>query len=192
MIRQFQQARSLVPVLPDASCTERLTTLNIVHVRSFFLLCRIFCAAMEGTSVRFFFAEVGGRCCLERISLSLSVCLSVLSVCFVPTGACSVSREGGRVGGCMITHLLEGAVQTSVYILLVLPLVFFFQLFLLLTGLTLHSLERLQPQQQHQYCLPSLLHSVFFSPTKSKLESDNIGVLCRLADWNLERYAHPR
>lgn len=100
MIRQFQQARSLVPVLPDAFCTERLTTLNIVHVRSFFFLCRIFCAAMEVHVCEvFFFAEVGGRCCLERISLSLSVslslCLSVLS----PLEPAPVQeREGGWVG----------------------------------------------------------------------------------------------
>lgn len=104
MIRQFQQARSLVPVLPDGICTERLTTLNTVHVRSFFLpvphfLCR---NGRHVCEVFFFFAEVGGRCCLERISLSLSVSV-YLSVCFVPTGACSGSREGGWVGGCMLT-----------------------------------------------------------------------------------------
>lgn len=120
---------------------------------------------MEGTSVRFL-AEVGGRCCLERISLCLSVCL----VCLACPHWSLLRFEGGRVGGCMLTYLLEGAVQTSVYILLVLPLVFFSTL-LLFTSLTLHSLEQLQQQQQqqqHQYCLQSL-HAVFFSPTESKL-----------------------
>lgn len=160
MIRQFQQARSLVPVLPDASCTERLTTLtssSVVHVRSFCFLCRIFCAAMEGTSVRFlFFAEVGGRCCLERISLS--VCLSVCLVCLACPHWSLLRFKRGREGGWVYDHLIFSRRlfrQVPVYILLVFPLVFFSTL-LLFTSLTLHSLERLQQQQQHQYCLRSL------------------------------------
>lgn len=73
-----------------------------------------------------FFAEVGGRCCLERISLS--VCLSCLSVLSPLEPAPVQEREGGWV----YDHLTfsRGLFrQVPVYILLVLPLVFFLTLF---------------------------------------------------------------
>lgn len=59
--------------------------------------------------------------------LSLSVCLSV-SVCLACPHWSLLRFKRGRVGRCMLTYLLEGAVQTSVYIMLVLPLVFFFSI----------------------------------------------------------------